>query len=89
MLDPATPPSTRVRAADSVLDHSAKAIELEDIEMRLAAPQPALGNRWQQHLLGHHLLEGGPGRSGCQTHTSLATLYWTPLHNLTVGWDRN
>ena len=37
MIDPASPPSCRVRAADSVLDHAAKAIELEDIEARLAA----------------------------------------------------
>jgi hypothetical protein len=35
MVDPTTPPSTRARAADSVLDHSAKAIELEDIEARV------------------------------------------------------
>jgi hypothetical protein len=36
MVDPGTPPSTKVRAADSVLDHSAKAIELEDIDVRVA-----------------------------------------------------
>jgi hypothetical protein len=36
MVDPATPPATKVRAADSVLSHSAKAIELEDIEVRVA-----------------------------------------------------
>ena len=36
MVDASTPASTKVRAADSVLDHSAKAIELEDIESRLA-----------------------------------------------------
>ena len=36
MLDPTTPASTRVRAADSVLDHSAKSIEIEDIEARVA-----------------------------------------------------
>jgi len=36
MVDPSTPPSTKVRAADSVLDHSAKAIEIEDIEARVA-----------------------------------------------------
>jgi transposase-like protein len=36
MLDPSTPASTRVRAADSVLNHSAKAIESEDIEVRVA-----------------------------------------------------
>src|SRR6202051_4468647 len=32
MLDAATPHSTRVRAADSVLNHAAKAIEIEDID---------------------------------------------------------
>ena len=36
MVDPNTPASTKVRAADSVLDHAAKAIELEDIEARLS-----------------------------------------------------
>jgi hypothetical protein len=36
MVDPSSPPSTRVRAADSVLDHSAQAIEIEDIEARVA-----------------------------------------------------
>lgn len=36
MLDAATPPSTRVRAADSILNHTIKAIETEDIEARLA-----------------------------------------------------
>ena len=35
MLDPATPPATKVRAVDSVLNHAAKAIEIEDIEARL------------------------------------------------------
>jgi hypothetical protein len=34
MLEPGTPPSTRVRAADSILDHTTKAIEIEDIEAR-------------------------------------------------------
>jgi hypothetical protein len=37
MIDPNSPASTRVRAADSVLDHAAKAIEIEDIQVRLAA----------------------------------------------------
>ncbi len=36
MLDPNSPPATKVRAADSILDHTAKAIELEDFEARLA-----------------------------------------------------
>ena len=41
MVDPSTPPSTKVRAADSVLDHSAKAIELEDIEARVSELEQA------------------------------------------------
>jgi hypothetical protein len=49
MVEPGTPPSTKVRAADSILDHSAKAIELEDIEARVAelerAAQDAKENR--------------------------------------------
>ena len=36
MVDPAAPASVRVRAADSILDHSAKAIEIEDIEERVS-----------------------------------------------------
>jgi len=36
MLDSATPPATRVRAADSILDHTSKAIEIEDIERRVS-----------------------------------------------------
>jgi len=43
MVDSATPASTKVRAADSVLDHSAKSIEIEEIEERLAALEQASG----------------------------------------------
>lgn len=41
MVDPSTPASVRVRAADSVFNHSAKAIEIEDIEERVAALEQA------------------------------------------------
>jgi transposase-like protein len=41
MIDPNSPPSTRVRAADSILDHAAKAIEIEDIEVRVAQLEAA------------------------------------------------
>ena len=41
MVDPTTPASTKVRAADSVLGHAAKAIEIEDIEVRVAALEEA------------------------------------------------
>ena len=42
MVDAATPPSTKVRAADSVLNHANKAIEIEDIEVRLAELEGAV-----------------------------------------------
>jgi transposase-like protein len=37
MVDASAPASTRVRAADRVLDHAKHAIESEDIEVRVAA----------------------------------------------------
>ena len=42
MVDANAPHSTRVRAADSVLDHSAKAIEIEDIEARVTELEQSL-----------------------------------------------
>jgi len=36
MIDPSAPASVRVRAADSVFNHAAKAIEIEDIELRVS-----------------------------------------------------
>jgi hypothetical protein len=41
MVDQNTPASTRVRAADSVLDHASKAIDIEDVEVRVAALERA------------------------------------------------
>ena len=35
MADPNSPPSCRLRAADSVLSHASKAIEIEDIDARV------------------------------------------------------
>jgi hypothetical protein len=43
MVDASTPASTKVRAADSVLNHSAKAIEIEDIEVRVSELERAAG----------------------------------------------
>jgi transposase-like protein len=43
MLDKDTPASCRLRAADSVMQHAAKAIELEEIEARVAALEAASG----------------------------------------------
>jgi hypothetical protein len=36
MLDQTTPASVRVRAAECVMNHSPKAIEIEDVEFRVA-----------------------------------------------------
>lgn len=41
MLEAATPASTKVRAVECVLTHAAKAIEIEDIEARVAALEAA------------------------------------------------
>ena len=51
MVDQTAPASTRVRAADSILDHAAKAIEIEDLEVRVselerAAEPPKDGRRF-------------------------------------------
>ncbi len=35
MIDPTTPPATKVKAAESILSHTQKAIEIEDFEARL------------------------------------------------------
>ena len=37
MIDPNTPASVRVRAAECVMNQATKAIEIEDIQARLAA----------------------------------------------------
>ncbi len=42
MVDPTTPPATKVRAADSILNHTIKAIELEDIEARVTELEQAV-----------------------------------------------
>ena len=41
MADPATPASTRLRAADCVFCHAKSAIEIEEIEARVAALEQA------------------------------------------------
>ena len=48
MVDAGTPPSTKVRAADSVLNHTIKGIEAEDILERLAALEQANANEKQR-----------------------------------------
>jgi len=36
MVEQTAPPSTRVRAAECIINHAAKAVELEDIEARVS-----------------------------------------------------
>ena len=47
MVEPTAPPSTRVRAAEVILNQSAKGIEAEDFEARLAELERAAGTQKQ------------------------------------------
>jgi hypothetical protein len=42
MVDPATPPAVKARVAESVLAHAAKAIEIEDLNVRLTELERAI-----------------------------------------------
>ena len=41
LIDPATPASVRVRAAECIMNHATKAIEIEDIEVRVSELEAA------------------------------------------------
>jgi transposase-like protein len=41
LIDPNTPASVKVRAAEAIFNHAAKAIEIEDIDARVAALEEA------------------------------------------------
>jgi transposase-like protein len=43
LIEPNTPASVRARVADSIFNHAAKAIEIEDIEVRVAALEQSVG----------------------------------------------
>ena len=45
MVDQNAPASTRVRAADSIFNHAAKAIEIEDIDARVTELERAAGTQ--------------------------------------------
>jgi len=49
MVDANAPPSTRVRAAESVLSHAAKAIQIEDVELRVAELEKAVTAAAKNH----------------------------------------
>ncbi len=49
MIDPNTPPSVKVRAAEAILTHAAKAIEIEDIEARVTELERAAEASKQEH----------------------------------------
>ena len=48
MIDPGTPASVRIRAAEAIFNHAAKAIEIEDIEARVAELERMAGSN-QSH----------------------------------------
>jgi transposase-like protein len=43
LIDPATPASVKVRTAEAIFNHAAKAIEIEDIEARVAELERSVG----------------------------------------------
>src|SRR5580765_3894140 len=43
MIDPATPASVKIRAAEAIFHHAAKAMEIQDIEARVTALEAAAG----------------------------------------------
>ncbi len=45
MVDPGSPASVRLRAADLVLTHTAKAVEIEDIDVRVALLEAAAADK--------------------------------------------
>ena len=48
MADASTPPAVKVRAEECVLSHSAKAIEIEDVETRVTALETAAATGGQK-----------------------------------------
>ena len=48
MIDPNSPSSSKVRAAECVMNHTIKAIEIEDIEARVAVLEASAGNADQR-----------------------------------------
>jgi transposase-like protein len=48
MIDANTPASVKVRAAEAIFNHAAKAIEIEDIEARVGALEEAAGKTGQR-----------------------------------------
>ena len=49
LIDPSTPASVRARVADSIFNHAAKAIEIEDLEARVAALERTTETAKQGH----------------------------------------
>jgi hypothetical protein len=48
MIELGTPPSVRVRAAEAIFNHAAKAIEIDDIDARVTALETAAASQGQQ-----------------------------------------
>jgi hypothetical protein len=48
MIDPNTPASVKVRAAEAIFNHAAKAIEIEDIEARVSELERTTGESNQR-----------------------------------------
>ena len=85
MVDAGSPPSSKVRAANCVLNHAANAIEVEDIEVRVAALERAAETtKFREHSKCGTLTDGSLRweglsrngtslRQGCRAGSFLAT----------------
>ena len=49
LIEPGTPASVKVRAAEAIFNHAYKAIEIEDVEARVAALERATEAAKQEH----------------------------------------
>ena len=60
MVDTNAPPSTRVRAADTILNHTTKAIEIEDIAARVHECSSSVRfAHWEGIEVGRRVASGG------------------------------
>jgi hypothetical protein len=75
LTDRATPAAVQVRAADSVLNHAAKSMEIEDIEARVAEIERAVarGSRKGSVVVEWMSTEALPGPAATPAQTSPAT----------------
>ena len=91
MVEPTAPPSTRIRAAEVIINHAAKAIEIEDIEAGFQnwSARPAFRNREgvgpaRDHLSSLYATNRGPGLET----PALSPEHRAPRHTAYASYNR-